>query len=52
MDRINQIISHPLWRENMEKLRNLEKDRIYCRHGIDHLLDVARLSYIEVLEKN
>ena len=36
----------------MEKLRDLEKDRIYCRHGIDHLLDVARLSYIEVLEKN
>ena len=36
----------------MEKLRVLEKDRIYCRHGVDHLLDVARLSYIEVLEKN
>lgn len=36
----------------MEKLRVLEKDRIYCRHGVDHLLDVARLSYIEVLQKN
>lgn len=35
----------------MEKLKSLEQDRIYCRHGVDHLLDVARLSYIEVLER-
>ena len=52
MDRINRIISHPLWQENMGKLHVLEQDRIFCRHGEDHLLDVARLSYIEVLQKN
>ncbi len=22
----------------------------YCRHGLEHLLDVARISYIQVLE--
>ena len=52
MDLINQIISHPLWRENMEKIRQLEQTRVFCRHDIDHLLDVARLAYIESLEKN
>ena len=51
MDRINRIISHALWRENMEKIRKFEKTRIFCCHDVDHLLDVARLAYIEVLEK-
>lgn len=30
----------------------LEQDRIYCRHGIDHLLAVARIGYIDILEKH
>ena len=52
MDRINRIISHPLWREHMALLRSLEADRKFCRHGIDHLLDVARLAYIENLQRD
>lgn len=52
MDSINQIISHPLWQENMQKIRELEQTRIFCRHDADHLLDVARLAYIENLEQN
>lgn len=51
MDRINKIISHPVWRENMEALKALEADRIFCCHGLEHLLDVARLAYIENLER-
>ena len=31
--------------------RNMRKNRIFCRHGIDHLMDVARIAYIENLEK-
>ena len=52
MDRINRIIGHPLWREHMELLGKLEADRKFCRHGVDHLLDVARLAYIEDLQKD
>ena len=36
----------------MERLAEYEKDRIFCRHGVEHLLDVARIAYIENLEKN
>ena len=37
---------------NMEHLAEYEKNRIFCRHGMDHLMDVARIAYIENLEKN
>ena len=36
----------------MERLAEYEKDRIFCRHGMEHLLDVARIAYIENLENN
>ena len=51
MDLMNRIICHPLWQDNMQKLKAFEKDRIYCCHGTEHLLDVARLAYVEVLER-
>lgn len=51
MERINRIISHPLWLEAMEKIRHLEERRIFCGHGISHLLDVGRIAYIYCLEK-
>lgn len=35
----------------MADIENKEKGRIYCRHGIDHCLDVARIGYIFALEK-
>ena len=51
MERVNRILANETFKENMLHLQRLEKDRQYCRHGIDHLLDVARLAYIEDLEK-
>ena len=36
----------------MEQIRKLEQDRIFCRHDIAHCLDVARLAYLENLEKH
>ena len=51
MDRLNAIVNHPLWKENMEQIRQLEKTRIFCGHDLPHLMDVARLAYIEDLEK-
>lgn len=52
MERINQISDHPLWRLHITQLKEAEKNRIFCKHGIDHLLDVARIAYIENLEQN
>lgn len=52
MERINKITDHPLWKLHIAKLKEAEKDRIFCKHGIEHLLDVARIAYIENLEEN
>lgn len=52
MERINQISDHPLWKLHITQLKESEKDRIFCKHGIEHLLDVARIAYIENLEQN
>ena len=51
MEQVNRICRHPLWLESMEQIRKLEQDRIFCRHDIAHCLDVARLAYLENLEK-
>ncbi len=52
MHRVNRIFRHPLWQGAMAQIEEAEKDRIYCRHDLTHLLDTARLAYIENLEKN
>lgn len=51
MERVNQICHHPLWTESVDKIRELERDRIFCKHDAVHCLDVARLAYIEDLER-
>ena len=51
MERVNQICRHPLWTESVDKIRELERDRIFCKHDVAHCLDVARLAYLENLEK-
>ncbi len=52
MERINRICGHPLWKESLQKIQEWERNRIFCRHTIEHFLDVARIAYIENLEKN
>ena len=52
MDKINQILAHPVWKESYEKIQELEKERIFCGHDLEHFLDVARIAYIETLERN
>ncbi|MCI8466017.1 MAG: HD domain-containing protein [Lachnospiraceae bacterium] len=51
MERVNRIIQHEVFIKEMKKLNRLERDRMYCRHDIDHLLNVARLAYITALEE-
>lgn len=51
MERVNKICSHPVWKQQLEQLQEAEKNRIFCCHGIEHLLDVARIAYIENLEQ-
>ena len=51
MKRVNAILRHPLFAETLRLLDELEAERIFCRHDLTHLLDVARLMWIDVLEK-
>ncbi len=50
MERIRKLVLHPLFQEQAAFLKDAEKDRIFCRHSIEHLLDVARIMYIYNLE--
>lgn len=50
METIEKIRKHPLYTECYEKLELAESGRIFCRHQMQHFLDVARLAYIRNLE--
>lgn len=52
MKTMEMIRQHPLYVEYYEKLKQAEKDRIFCCHQIGHLLDVARIAYITNLEQD
>lgn len=51
LDRINSILHNVIYIECIRKIENYEVNRIYCRHNIEHFLDVARIAYIINLEK-
>ena len=51
MQRIQTIVSHPLFRDSLRKIEELEQERIYCKHGLPHLLDVARIASILAMDR-
>ena len=51
MDRVNAVREHPVYRKYYGRLEKLEEDRIFCRHQMPHLLDVARIAWIRNLEE-
>lgn len=52
MNRIQLIINHPIFVQELTSIEELEKTRVYCGHNLEHLLAVARLGWIYVLEHN
>ena len=50
MKRANLIYHHPVFQEKFRALQEAEKDRMFCRHTLEHFIDVARLMYIYSLE--
>lgn len=51
MERVNAILVHPLYGTCLAKIDEYERTRIFCGHGMGHLLDVARLAWIFNLEQ-
>lgn len=52
MKNTNLILNLDFIQKNLENLKKLEDDRIYCRHNLTHFFDVARICYILCLENN
>lgn len=51
MERIERIRNHPLYMSNQQRIDDMEVNRIFCCHGVNHSLDVARILYILTLEQ-
>ncbi len=51
MERVHRLLADEEYRQSIKKLEKLEQDRIFCHHGIEHLLAVARIAWIENLEE-
>ena len=51
MKRVNQIIKHPDYMDALKQVKKYEASRIFCRHQVEHFLDVARIAYILNLEE-
>lgn len=43
MNRVNRILAHREFRRLTAQLEEAEQGRIFCGHGMEHLLSVARL---------
>lgn len=51
MERVDRILKHELFLCCMRRIAEAEEHRIYCKHDLDHALDVARIAYILNLEE-
>ncbi|MDD3027311.1 MAG: HD domain-containing protein [Erysipelotrichaceae bacterium] len=52
MERVDLIINHPDFIRIITKLKKVEKNREFCIHDLEHLLNVARIMMIKNLEEN
>lgn len=50
-DRINLIFHNDKFNKYLNKNKTSEKNREFCRHNINHFLDVARIAYIISFEE-
>ncbi len=50
MDRVNKLLTDHNYLRLLGLNSRAEENRIFCRHSMDHLLAVARLTYLLLLE--
>lgn len=51
MERITRIYNHPVYRKEVQFILEAERNRQFCRHDMQHFLDVARIGWILCLER-
>ncbi len=52
LTRVNAIINDPEYLNYVHDLEELEKKRVFCRHNMEHFLNVARIAMILNMEEN
>ena len=52
MKKIEAIWNHPKFKHYLALNEEWEKDRVFCLHDKNHLIDVSRIGYILNLEQN
>ncbi|MFA9377501.1 MAG: HD domain-containing protein [Lachnotalea sp.] len=52
MEKVNAILRNEQYITCISRIRELEENRIYCKHNMEHFMDVARIAYIMNLEHN
>ncbi|WP_418791358.1 HD domain-containing protein [Phosphitispora sp. TUW77] len=50
MDRLDRLLKDELYRGYLDKNAVAEKNRKFCKHTFQHMVDVARITYILLLE--
>lgn len=50
MERVNKLYNLPEYQEAQNIIDEHEADRVFCRHDLQHSLDVARLMHIYSME--
>lgn len=51
MNRIDKILKHDLFLYHLKENNTAEAERRFCRHNMEHFLDVARIGWILNLEE-
>ena len=51
MERIDRILADKEYQNYIKKNHAAEEERIFCRHNMEHFLDVARIGWIINLEE-
>lgn len=51
MKRVNLIFGNEAYQQLLRRLNEMEKNRFFCCHTIEHFLDTARIMYIISLEE-
>ena len=52
MKRVQKIMEHPFYLECMARIQKHEESREFCGHGMQHLLDVARIAMLLNVTEN
>ncbi|MEA4988296.1 MAG: HD domain-containing protein [Anaerovorax sp.] len=52
MEIVYKILKHPKYIKYMELNAEAERNRLFCKHDLQHAFDVARVAYIMSLEKD